>query len=336
MAKPATTKRWSLRTGMAARPSRRAWLVVASLASVAFLGASLWPHGSLEARVALGSLALVAGLAAMRRARAPSSPAVVGHLVADDHGLSRVTARGTTSLVRWDERIGVTLLTSAARDRVVIALTSPSAARYVVVEQSEPRVGAIASRACTVPEGDLLGAQSAGSIDEDAAEELLATIEARAPGALDRIFLTDTRGRLVSAERGSLAVGDDVVDLAAPFEWRPFMFHESAGELTMLYRATWVRQGAVELTFVTQLPTESASPRGMATQPATVEKRRLARRDAHLAQSLPDAPPPRDIRVGIDRPFLLPLRRVLDGAPAARLVQPKPPAPSRPTERRAH
>jgi hypothetical protein len=32
-------------------------------------------------------------------------------------------------------------------------------------------------------------------------------------------------------------------------------------------------------------------------------------------QSLADAPPPRDLRVAVDRLFMLPLRRALDRAP---------------------
>lgn len=297
--------------GEPAEPLSRGGQLVAAGVVAAALGAALlapapWASASNDAvgmavalaRITAVALVLVAAFGvrriASRRASRPS-----GFIVADATGLHRHAARApgaSTSMLTWGEPFGVTLLANRARDRLVCALTTPHATRYLGVRVPHPHGSADArtllGRASTVSDDDIL------SISGDATEQigasealtLLAHVQARAAGAMERIYLTAPRGERIELDGVELRAGERVIDLSAPLEWRAFLFHESGGRVAALYQATWVRQADAELFFVAPTPGEIGYT---------------------------DEPPPRELRLAIDRVFMLPLRRALERAPRA-------------------
>jgi len=108
------------------------------------------------------------------------------------------------------------------------------------------------------------------------------------------------------------------------------MFHESTGQAAALYQATWIRQGTVEVVLVAPMPA-SIVPRD-AQKDAHGKLARALTRDLRLLQAPAESPPVRDVRVAIDRPFMMAVRRVLDDAPLALRVSQAPPSRPR-TER---
>lgn len=342
--KPAPTDRWPLLVDAPASEgsaSVRASAVVAS--TVLFALSVVLPLGAI-ARTALVLAGLLAAVVAVlaRRRRADTTEA--GHVAFDGERIVRVVGDRALELGRLDAPLGVALLGSHDRTRAVLAFTAGASTRYVPVrvEESSTRSLRLLAAATLVADGDL-GEPAAGqpSLDAASAGALVEALGRRDPGMLARLELTDAQGAPLRVDASRLEAAGRYVDLTAPFEWRPFMFHESLGAVTVLYRATWVRQGATELVLVAPLPTEEGAPiSGRAAiqdaVPADVmaELRRGAMRDARLAQSLPESPPPRELRVSVDRPFVLAIRRLLDEAPlGARLVPTEP--SRRSAERRA-
>ena len=236
---------------------------------------------------------------------------------------------GETELASFDAPFGLTVLANQARTRALLAFTARERTRYVRVRIRGPEDAARArdllARASTVTEADvLLGAGDEGdALSAAAAARFVELIAARAPGALDRCFLTDAQGAEVTLDGDMLRLGERVVDLRAPLEWRGFMFHESLGQMTTIYQATWLRQAQTEAVLVSPLPTEVTSwmvgraPRQVGSITRDAIMQRALVRDMRLMHSVPDAPPPRDQRVAIERLFMLPLRQALDRAPRA-------------------
>jgi hypothetical protein len=247
-----------------------------------------------------------------RGARAP------GWLVIDDEQIARLRPptrsdpRGRTSLARWDAPFGVSVLANTARDRALLAFTTPSATRFLGLELETIRDADLArhllDRAVTVPDADLelaVGPAPDVLLGASAARTFLEELEARGPESLRRLYLSDARGGAIAVEQDTLAIGNGTFDLAAPVEWRVFTFQEGDPGVAALYQATSIRQGAFEVVLVCRAPEELAS--WSVGRPS-------------------DAPPPRETRVAIDRLFMTPLRAVLEQAP--RLSRPGAP-PSR-------
>ncbi len=244
--------------------------------------------------------------------------------------LARVTRRdenGETELASFGSPFGLTILADQGRTRALLAFTARERTRYVRVRirgvEDAARARELLARASTVTEADvLLGASDEGdAISAAEAARLVELVAARAPGVLDRCFLTDAHGTQVTLDGDELRLGERVVDLRAPLEWRGFMFHESMGQMTTIYQATWLRQAATEAVLVSPLPTEVTSwmvgraPRQVGEITGDTLVQRALVRDMRLMHSAPDLPPPRDQRVAIERLFMLPLRRALDRAP---------------------
>ena len=324
-------------------PPRGRAVVVGGIIAMA-LGVVLAPLPfPMWARIALAVVLLGAGLALYRLTRG-TERRPRGWLSIDSGGVTRTDASGETALIRFGAPFGVTVLSNHARTRALLAFTTRAHTRYLRVHVGSQEQVSLArellARASTVADGDL--ALGLAGDDETAlrvadALRLLEAIEPHSRGALNRIFLSDSRGLQVVLEGDELTLGDRVVDLRLPLEWRGFMFHESIGHLTTLYQATWLRQASVEAVLVAQMPTEiSAWMVGRSTMPLSELTRdslvqRALVRDVRLMQSLPDKPPPREQRLGIERLFMLPLRQALDRAPRLRPSVPIPSSPSSPS-----
>jgi hypothetical protein len=104
-----------------------------------------------------------------------------------------------------------------------------------------------------------------------------------------------------------------VFDLRAPLEWRGFMFFETAGHMSTVVQATWVRQAGNELILVAPLPAEVSGVRRALG--GDVEAELAAARDLRLMQAPPEKPPAPELRTAIERLFMVPLRQALDRAP---------------------
>jgi hypothetical protein len=218
----------------------------------------------------------------------------------------------------------VTTLTNERRDRGVLAFTTAEQTRYVRVradsaEDAEREASReLFARASLASDSDIsLGARGDDDVALSAVDALalMRRVRARAADSLDRIFLSDSRGAPIVLDGAELRIGDRVIDLHAPVEWRGFMFFETAGHMSTLVQATWVRQQGVELVLVAPMPAEVSGVRRVLG--GDVEAERAAARDLRLMQAAPDQAPPPELRTAIERLFMVPLRQALDRAPRA-------------------
>ena len=261
-----------------------AGLVVAAAVVVAMMPWTAWVR-------ATAALALVALAGALHHVLARRRRPPAGWLTVDDQGVKRP---GEKLLVDWREPMGVTVLGSADRSRFVLALTSARATRFLAVRVLDAGDAAEApsvfDRAVVVADGDLRADDAAALCAADA-ERLLATIARRAPGALDRVYLSDASGEAVVLDRSELRIGARRIDLASPLEWRAFAFQELGAHAASVCQAMWVRQGEGEVVLVAPMADAAPSNAGMGE------------------------PPPRELRRAVDRLFMAPLRRALERAP---------------------
>ncbi|HWL86484.1 MAG TPA: hypothetical protein VNO21_11815 [Polyangiaceae bacterium] len=218
---------------------------------------------------------------------------------------------------------GITVLANQMRSEVLLAFTTAEQTRYQRVRVASPADALAArhllARAITVPDADAIGAQDVDSaMTATHAAELIRVAECFAPNALQRIYLTGSRGEVLTLDGTELEIGGRVFDLSLPLEWRGFMFHEAVGPVATLYQATWIRQGGTEAVLVAPMPAEIATtlPPGAAADMKAAEQRAVLR-DLKLMQSTPDSAPPQELRIGVERLFMLPLRQALDRAPRA-------------------
>jgi hypothetical protein len=255
-----------------------------------------------------------------------------GWLLVDDAGLHRVDRATRATVVEWAEPFGVTVLASADRATLLLAVTSPRATRYIpaTVRDAEDASAAVTilERATTAAASDLREGDDAALSAADA-ERLLAAIGRRAAAALDRVYLSDASGHAVVLDRTELRVGTRRIDLSAPLEWRASLFQERGVLTASICQATWVRQGEVEIILVSPLAADgtwmvdaNVAVRAAGQGPAA---KRAVAHDLRLTQAVAGEPPPRDARHAIDRVFMLPLRRALDRAPRASRVAAPPP-----------
>jgi hypothetical protein len=244
-------------------------------------------------------------------------------------------------LIDLSGSFGMTLLSDPVRHRLVLAVTATGRAVYLTarVDPEERRAyRTLLSNASTVSDDDdvldALGPD--GAPLELKLRDMATLIETllQADGmALDRCFLSDTHGAPVVLDNNELQIGRKGFDLRAPLEWRAMLFQEPFGTLTpvsdhasaqtppggvMVYQATWVRQGLSEAVLVSLIP--SVSSVSVPPHPPAGEVPEVASavlRDLRLMQASPEPPPPSELRVGIERMFMLRLRAALDRAPRA-------------------
>jgi hypothetical protein len=285
--------------------ARAAGLAAAVVIAVAIVVAMM-PWG-VYARAGVSTL-LVATAALVHRVLARRRRPPVGWLLVDGEGLKRDGS--DAPVLVWRDPLGVTVLGSADRSRFSLVLTTPRATRLLGVRVLDPGDAAEApwlfDRAATSPEIDARPDDRPALCAADA-EKVLRVFAARAPGSLDRAFLSDTTGEAVVLDRSELRVGARRVDLSAPVEWRAFVFHEPGAYAVTLWQATWVRQGDGEVVFVAPMASDAGFPSGAPE---------VSLGGRHVVGAL-DAPPPRELRRAIDGLFMVPLRRALERAPRA-------------------
>jgi len=283
-----------------------AWLVFLVSVAVGLVLVSplpLWVRPIAVAGVL--SVALVTGFLLQARHRATRrGPRRQGATLAvDTKGIWRLGSEGEAATVaRWDETFGLTILANPSLSRAVLAFTSAERTRLVAVRvESGIQPSALSlDQAVPVTDADLDDALSGarhGCLSGKSAARLLSEVLSRAEGALGRIYLFDASGARVTLEGDKLGAREKIIDLADPVEWRSFTFHEpcsSTPAALTFYQATWVRQGATELVLVCPIPADASS----------------------LGLARPSDPPPaRENRVAVDRLFMIPLRKALEGAP---------------------
>ena len=250
-------------------------------------------------------LAVGALLSTFLRARPRPAPAA-GWIVVDPKGVSRHRGDGEARLVVWAERFGLTVLASESKTRGLLAITTPQQTRYVpvrVLGEGDARAAELLfARAPVLADSDAAFSPHAPdeALSAGDAARLVSEVRARDGAAIDRMLLSDPRGAPIVLEGTELRAGDRVIDLTLPLEWRAFLFLESAGTLGSVVQATWVRQAGVEVVLVApQADGRDPLPRG-ARPP-----------------SLPEAAPPIEHRIAIERLFMAPLRYALARAPRA-------------------
>jgi hypothetical protein len=324
-------QRWPLVLAHAPEDSSARARVVLVVAGVALLCAATGVPGlTTVVRVIAGAVAvalLVAAFAATRRRRtAPSSESA---LVADTAGLSRISPDGVKPIVSWDAPFGVTLLASYCRPQALLVFTTPTQTRYIPtrIDERSEEDDELFARIAVLADLDLVDGitHDAALASRDAAALVRHAAAQSAGEALGRVFLSDGRGAPIALDRATLSVDSRTFDLTSHLEWRALMFHESTGQAWALYQATWIRQKGAEIVLVAPMPASIVPQEGSAHREASGRLGRALTRHFRLLQSPAEPPPSRDVRVAIDRPFMMAVRRVLDEAPlASRVTLPTP------------
>jgi hypothetical protein len=304
---------------------------------IAGLATSAIPELSmpLALRIALGIAALVS-MAWAAFARRPVVQPSGTYVEADAAGLTRVTEDVTKSIVKWDAPFGVALLASYGRPTALLAFTTPTQTRYVParIDDRSEADDELLARIAVLADLDLVdGVAHDAALTAAATASLLRHVEGRDKDALGRVFLSDGKGMPIALDRATLAVGERSFDLTSQLEWRPLMFHESTGQAAALYQATWIKQAGSEVVLVAPMPASIVPRETNAHREANGRLGRALTRDLRLLQAPAESPPSRDVRVAIDRPFMMAVRRVLDDAPLAARVVPDPPPRPKPERR---
>jgi hypothetical protein len=244
-------------------------------------------------------------------------------------------------LIDFSGSFGMTILADSVRHRLALAVTATGRAVYFSARVSADERHAyrsLLSKASTVSDDDaVLDATGPDGAPLELKlrdmSMLVDTLLQTDRMALDRCFLSDTHGAPVVLDNHELQIGRQDFDLRAPLEWRAMLFQEPFGAVmavsdrefsakppggVMIYQATWVRQGLSEAVLVSLIPSISS----VATPPSpsageVPEVASAVLRDLRLMQASPEPPPPAELRVAIERMFMLRLRAALDRAPRA-------------------
>jgi hypothetical protein len=208
----------------------------------------------------------------------------------------------------------------------LLAFTTPTQTRYVParIDGRSEAEDELFSRIAVLADLDLVdGVTHDAALTASDAAAVIRHAEERSRAALGRVYLSDGRGAPIALDRATLSVAARSFDLTSHLEWRALMFHESTGHAAALYQATWIRQNGAEVVLVAPMPASIVPREPNAHREATGRLGRALTRDLRLLQSPAEPPPAREVRVAIDRPFMMAVRRVLDEAPlASRVVVP--------------
>lgn len=263
----------------------------------------------------------------------------IPRLVLDRRELVYVDGPSRTQILALDRRFGVTVLTSPSRSELVVAITHRDGVEYLAGR--DPSGGqhvALLARAITTPDNDLpVGDRVPVFRDGDRLLDLVAALEARAPGALDRVFLSDAGMADVVLDGRKLRAGQLDFDLHSPLSWRAYSFQEGSSFASHSFQATQIRQDEREIVLVALSPTgELATPSLISPVPgrtgplASEAIQRSLARDLRLAHCLADLPPPRAQRIAMDRLFVPRIRQALDLAPGIKVRVPRANTPVEP------
>lgn len=294
-------------------------LLAATVGSLALGGLSPL---TVAARViaACAAIAILAWAAKPKKPRARPSGA---YLEAREDGLARVTPDGEKPVVAWEQPFGVSLLASYGRPHALLAFTTPTQTRYVParIDERSDEDDDLFARIAVLADLDLVDgvAHDAALTSVDAAS-LVRFVEGKDNDALGRVFLSDGRGAPIALDRATLSVGGKSFDLSSQLEWRALMFHESTGQAAALYQATWLRQAGKEVVLVAPMPASIVPREPNAHRDASGRLGRALTRELKLLQAPAETPPAREVRVAIDRPFMMAVRRALDAAPLAQRI----------------
>ncbi len=305
-------------------PTSRLHVALLVFGALVLAAAPVVPGLTMALRLALGGVAIaLLAFAATRRRRAVHATGTA--IVADAAGLSRVSAEGMKSIVEWAAPFGVTLLASYGRPQGLLAFTTPSKTRYVPmrIDGRSDADDELFARFAVLADLDLVdGVAHEAALTASDAAALIREIEKHDRAALGRLYLSDGRGAPIALDRATLSIGARSFDLTSHLEWRALMFHESTGQAAALYQATWIRQQNTEVVLVAPMPASIVPREANAHREASGRMGRTLTRDLRLLQSPAEPPPPRDLRVAIDRPFMMAVRRALDEAPLASRIAP--------------
>lgn len=315
-------QRWPLVRAQTPRAPHRAARFAAFGLAFALVLATALPLAPLL-RVALGVAAIASfavGLGLRQRAVGRPFAATGAFVEATPEGLSLVSDSGKKNLVpSWSGPLGVVLLASYGRKTALLAISAPTQTRFVAVrlDGKSDDDDATLAKITVLADLDLIdGVTHEAALSSTDAATLVRCVAERCPEALGRIYSNDGRRMPIALDRAELVVGERRIDLTSAFEWRPLMFHESTGQAAPLFQATWIRQAALELVLVAPMPA-SILPRDASAKDVGGRVGHALTRDLRLLQAQAEPPPPRDVRVPIDRPFMLVVRRALSEAPLA-------------------
>ncbi len=296
------------------------------LGAVAGLGLAWMVRVRIAPLVGLGALlALLAAILQLRSERRLFArlAATAPRMELEDAGLVLDADGARTTILGPDVRYGLSLLSSPARDLIVLAVTHRDGVEYLGGRgPTGSRHADLLAHTITIPESDLPLLDDTRTFDEaDVLLDLCVALDARSPGSLERVFLSDVGMADVVVDDEHLRAGQLDFDLRAPLRFRTFAFQEG----TMLgahgFQATQVRQGEHEVVLVALASASELASAALLERrdgPMALDSvRRALGRDLRLAQGLVEMPPPRGQRVAIDRLFMPRLRVALDRAPTA-------------------
>lgn len=345
MRRPFSSQRWPLvlkTSGEEGAP--KTWRIAALAGGVVLIAGAcssfalgVLGAGGLAARFvlfAIGIAGIVWSLRSRRVHARPSGAFIESH----DDGLTRVTPDGEKPIIAWNAPFGVALLASYGRPHALLAFTTPTQTRYVPtrIDDRTEQDDELFARIAVLADLDLIdGIAHDASLPSAQAASLVRAVEKRDAASLGRVYLSDGRGVPIALDRATLSVGDKTFDLTSGMEWRALMFHESTGQAAALYQATWLRQSGKEVVLVAPMPASIVPREPNAHKEASGRLGRALTRELKLLQAPAESPPARDVRVAIDRPFMMAVRRALDEAPLAQRISVEPPARASRPERRA-
>jgi hypothetical protein len=277
--------------------------------AIAVAGAGHWAD-----RFRVEAIAMLAALAVFTYAKFSRGRATGSWLMVDGEGIRRLEPEGAKLLVDWSEPLGVTVLASSDHPIVLVCVTTPHTTRYFwapIAGEDIASAPTLRAYALTAADGDIR-ADEANALALADAERLILAIARRVPGALERMYLSDSTGDAIVLDRAELYVGGRRIDLTTPLEWRAFIFQERGTMASSLSQAMWVRQADAEFVLVSPV-TEGAWIR--------------------FAKASAGEPPPRELRRAVDRLFMVPLARALTRAGRPSRAPSAPSAPKGPIQK---
>lgn len=276
--------------------------------------------------VATVGVIVVVALARRARRAAQRLAALAPRIALDSSSLTLVEGEAQRGMLRIDRPFGLTLLATPARDVLVLALTHRDGVAFVAGRApSGSHRTELLARAITTPANDL---PLEGGVPTfacgDRLLDLAVELEARAPGAFERLYLSDAGMADVVLDGRRLRAGHLDFDLRTPTRWRAYSFQEGSTFAANSYQATQLRQGDREVVLVALSPSGELATSSLVSPPPGTTRvgplgfeavQRALARDLRLAHCLADMPPPRAQRVAVDRLFMPRIRLALDLAP---------------------